>query len=179
MSSRGDKNNILLQCVSPGNIYTISLRLVVSGMMRSGFGKAIQGCLRLKEGGLCHIGLPCSSFIWLNRATSQRSLDSAWGDESKSYVSDSNTKLGSLYCFFLWNVYHVYCSQYPMHGSKNPSKDSNQSAFPDSLVHLERGLHMCWAAYDIDFQIFAHLLYGETDHHQVHHSVPSIILALG
>lgn len=142
MSSRGDKNNILLQCVSPGNIYTISLRLVVSGMMRSGFGKAIQGCLRLKEGGLCHIGLPCSSFIWLNRATSQRSLDSAWGDESKSYVSDSNTKLGSLYCFFFEMCIMYIVVNIPCMGRKIHPRIATRVLFLILLCTL-RGVYTC------------------------------------
>ena len=85
-------------------------------MMRSGFGKAVQGCLRLKEGGLLHIGLPCSSFIWLNRATSQRSADSPWGDENKLYISDSNAKLGYISKWFI--CIHVCLANIPRMGRK-------------------------------------------------------------
>lgn len=67
---------------------------------RSGFGKALQSCLRLKPGALLSIGLPCCSFVWINRFTSQRSCSSPWGDQEKQYVSDHNATLGEKFMVY-------------------------------------------------------------------------------
>lgn len=58
---------------------------------RQGLCRATLAILRLVEEGLAFAGLPCSSFVYLNRATSFRSRNKPLGDESKSYVSGANT----------------------------------------------------------------------------------------
>ena len=74
---------------------------------RSGFGRAIQGCLRLKPGSLLSIGLPCCSFIWINRFTSQRSCSNPWGDEGKAYISDNNASLGEKFVVHMKFMYDL------------------------------------------------------------------------
>lgn len=54
--------------------------------LRIGFVKAIQSVLRIREGGLIHAGPPCSSWIWMNRGTSKRSLGNLEGDRSEPSV---------------------------------------------------------------------------------------------
>ena len=61
---------------------------------RNGFAKAVQTCLRLKVGALLSIGLPCSSFVWINKYTSERSQGSPWGNETKPYIIAHNASLG-------------------------------------------------------------------------------------
>ena len=48
-------------------------------------------------------GLPCCSFIWLNRSTSMRSADVPFGDQLKLYIQQANVLLDnwiSKYSFF-------------------------------------------------------------------------------
>ena len=62
--------------------------------LRKGFGKAVQSLLRLKEDALVSIGLPCSTFVWLNRGTSRRSAKYPWGAEWKPQIRQANVQLG-------------------------------------------------------------------------------------
>ena len=62
--------------------------------LRNGFAKAIQSCLRVKPQGLVSIGLPCCSFVWINKYTSQRNSEKPWGNESKPYIIAHNASLG-------------------------------------------------------------------------------------
>ena len=55
---------------------------------------AIEYTLRLVEFGLLFGGLPCCSFIWLNRSTSMRSAETPLGDELKLYIRQANLSLG-------------------------------------------------------------------------------------
>jgi hypothetical protein len=55
-----------------------------------GFLHALGLCLRLKPGGLLWAAPPCSTFVWMNRGTSQRSTDRAEGNESVPSVAASN-----------------------------------------------------------------------------------------
>ncbi|CAE7269466.1 unnamed protein product, partial [Symbiodinium pilosum] len=41
--------------------------------------------------GLATIGLPCSSFVYMNSATSQRTLEEPFGREDLEYVRQANT----------------------------------------------------------------------------------------
>jgi hypothetical protein len=52
---------------------------------------AIKGVLRLRQRGLLWGGVPCSSFVWINRGTSRRSRANPLGDVSVASVSTSNT----------------------------------------------------------------------------------------
>ena len=59
-------------------------------ILRSGFLRAILMTLRLKQDGLLTAGCPCSSFVFVNLATSARSSTSPYGEESMGYVFDAN-----------------------------------------------------------------------------------------
>lgn len=56
--------------------------------------RLVQLTLRAKESALLHCGPPCSTWVWVNRATSKRSAMCPEGDESKPSVSESNQLLG-------------------------------------------------------------------------------------
>ena len=49
--------------------------------------------LKLKVKGLLVGGPPCGSWIWVNRATSQRTRQRIFGNTSRGYVKDANTNL--------------------------------------------------------------------------------------
>ena len=61
--------------------------------MRTGWLTAVEFTLRLREFGLFFAGLPCCSFIWLNRSTSMRSEDLPFGDQLKRYIQEANVLL--------------------------------------------------------------------------------------
>ena len=42
------------------------------------------------------VGLPCTSFVWINSPTHQRSAESPLGDTSLKYVRDANTSFGCI-----------------------------------------------------------------------------------
>ena len=74
--------------------------------MRTGWLTAVEFTLRLREFGLFFAGLPCCSFIWLNRSTSMRSADVPFGDQLKLYIQQANVLLDnwiSKYSFFNTN----------------------------------------------------------------------------
>lgn len=53
--------------------------------------KALQGTLRVVEDGLVAVGTPCSSFVFMNIATSGRSASNPLGHEDKwPYVLAAN-----------------------------------------------------------------------------------------
>ena len=62
----------------------------MASVLRPGFLKVVQGALRIVEDGACHGGPPCSSFIWLNKGTSKRSMKNVMGDLSQRTVVESN-----------------------------------------------------------------------------------------
>ena len=64
-------------------------------VLRQGFLKAIQLCLRLREGALAHAGPPCGSFVFINRWTSGRSKGRPLGNNRRSYVQIANEILVS------------------------------------------------------------------------------------
>ena len=51
---------------------------------------AIRLVLRLEEDGLMSAGLPCTSFVWMNKGTHQRSAATPLGDCSREYVRQAN-----------------------------------------------------------------------------------------
>ena len=57
---------------------------------RAGLCQAVQYVLRGKPSALVFGVPPCSSFIWLNSATSKRSKKAPFGDTSRSYVNLAN-----------------------------------------------------------------------------------------
>lgn len=65
--------------------------------LRSGFCQALLGTLRLRADGLLMLGPPCGSFVWVNQATSKRSKDRPYGDESKEYVNIASLSFGVNY----------------------------------------------------------------------------------
>lgn len=56
----------------------------------AGLCQAVQYVLRGKPSALVFGGPPCSSFIWLNSATSKRSKKAPFGDTSRNYVNLAN-----------------------------------------------------------------------------------------
>lgn len=70
--------------------------LLLSVCLRHGFLRLIQGCLRLVPDSALHAGPPCSSWIWLNRGTSGRSVNKVMGDTSQPSVLESNMNLACI-----------------------------------------------------------------------------------
>ena len=62
-------------------------------LLRLGFMLAIRLVLRLRRRGLLSLGPPCGSFVWVNLATSLRTLLEPYGDITKSHVSVGNVLL--------------------------------------------------------------------------------------
>ena len=62
-------------------------------LLRLGFMLAIRLVLRLRPRGLLSLGPPCGSFVWVNLATSLRTLSEPYGDVTKSHVSLGNLLL--------------------------------------------------------------------------------------
>ena len=58
--------------------------------VRIGFARATLQVLQLRATGLLTAGLPCHSFIFLNRATSKRSKTRPLGDQMKAYIQIAN-----------------------------------------------------------------------------------------
>lgn len=61
--------------------------------LRAGFAQAVLGTLRLAPDGLLTLGPPCSSFVWVNSATSRRSRTAPYGDSKRAYVRMANLSL--------------------------------------------------------------------------------------
>ena len=79
--------------------------------MRTGWLTAVEFTLRLREFGLFFAGLPCCSFIWLNRSTSMRSEDLPFGDQLKRYIQEANVLLDnwiSKSFFWTWPCIYIY-----------------------------------------------------------------------
>ena len=55
---------------------------------------AVRCILKLKPLALATIGLPCSSFVWINAATAKRSETNPFGNEELPHVSQGNKFLG-------------------------------------------------------------------------------------
>ena len=76
---------------------------------RPGLCQALQYVLRAKPNAMVVGGPPCSSFVWINSATSKRSADNPFGDTDRQYVRSSNKLLiliwlNSIYSQQLVNV---------------------------------------------------------------------------
>lgn len=56
----------------------------------SGFQRLLHLALRLEEDALCVLGLPCTSYVFINKGTHCRTEDSPYGREDLQYVRDSN-----------------------------------------------------------------------------------------
>lgn len=65
---------------------------------RVGLCQAVQYILRLKPYAMCVGGPPCSSFVWMNVATSKRSKTRPFGNTALGYIQSSNKFLG------LWSI---------------------------------------------------------------------------
>ena len=61
---------------------------------RTGFISAVRAVLKMRPMALATIGVPCSSFVWINSATSQRSETSPFGNEQLPHVALGNMWLG-------------------------------------------------------------------------------------
>lgn len=61
----------------------------------TGLLKAVKACLRLRPGGLAWFGTPCSSFVWVNRFTSGRTLSEPLGNVGLRYVQQANQLAGT------------------------------------------------------------------------------------
>jgi hypothetical protein len=66
--------------------------------------RALHGVLRVEEDWLLTAGLPCGSFVWINRATSRRSRENPFGDQARQYIKNAN-KILSWCCLF--HIFHV------------------------------------------------------------------------
>ena len=70
--------------VVSGHMFPIFMRL------RRGFLKCLLNTMRLRPDGLLAAGVPCSSFVWVNLATSLRNGGCVFGDETRGYVQEAN-----------------------------------------------------------------------------------------
>lgn len=61
--------------------------------LRRGYLRLIQMVLQTKPDGLVHAGPPCSTWVWVNRGTSQRSSEYPEGDSTVPSVKSSNQNL--------------------------------------------------------------------------------------
>ena len=80
-------------------------------MQRPGFFRALQYVLRVTENGLMHGGPPCSSFVWVNRATSGRGRDQPDGRDGVKSVFTANKPFGVCSIFLrvsLSNSWHNF-----------------------------------------------------------------------
>jgi hypothetical protein len=55
-----------------------------------GFAIVLLLLLRVKPGGLLFAGIQCSSWVWMSRATSQRTPENIWGNEATKGVRNGN-----------------------------------------------------------------------------------------
>ena len=62
----------------------------VAIQLRTGFVSAVRSILKMKPQSLATIGMPCSSFVFLNAGTSKRSTDTPLGRESLPYIARAN-----------------------------------------------------------------------------------------
>lgn len=58
--------------------------------------RLVQLALRVREDGLVHGGPPCSSWVWVNRHTSQRCVDNPEGNSSVESVAMANEILAGI-----------------------------------------------------------------------------------
>ena len=55
-----------------------------------GLSIALAFLLRVRPGGLCFIGAQCSSWVWLSRSTTKRSIENPYGNTSFNRVAEGN-----------------------------------------------------------------------------------------
>ncbi len=90
-----------------GRIHDLELMLCPSIFStRYGFAMALLAILKLRRGGLLVLGPPCGSFVWVNLATSKRSVLNPFGDSSRPHVS-----MGNL-CLWLINRTYMFTCRY-------------------------------------------------------------------
>ena len=58
--------------------------------LRIGFLVCVQKLLRVRRGGLCFSGLPCSSHVWISRGSTGRSRDCPRGNLQSSTTQAGN-----------------------------------------------------------------------------------------
>lgn len=76
-------------------------------LLRDGWTNIVRMILKLRPGGLLIGGPPCSSWVWINRATSKRSAQRVMGDSSRNYVRDANSILSSTWAIVFF--YPLIC----------------------------------------------------------------------
>jgi hypothetical protein len=73
-------------------------------LLRDGWTNIVRMILKLRPGGLLIGGPPCSSWVWINRATSKRSAQRVMGDSSRNYVRDANSILSSTWAIVFFTL---------------------------------------------------------------------------
>ena len=90
------KINLSISCIEWWPVYMdlVDLGGISWSLLRSGLLRAIQLILRLEEGSVVSSGPPCSSFVFMNSATSGRSRARPLGNASqRPYVRLANVLL--------------------------------------------------------------------------------------
>ena len=87
-------------------LWVMMLNLVT---LRPGFLRLVQGGLRIMEDGALHAGPPCSTWVWINRGTSGRSMQCVMGDSNQPSVLEGNTKLDLM-------IYDIFFSYFDVVG---------------------------------------------------------------
>lgn len=75
-----------------------------------GFLHACRQVIRLRKGGHCWVGFPCSTFVYMSRSHTQRSLTNPLGCTRRRDVRDANKMARHMvYVFFLCACLGVHC----------------------------------------------------------------------
>lgn len=87
------KSSEIIRALAPQLIFQ-DVDICHQPLQRHGFFRALQYALRVTENGLMHGGPPCSSFVWVNRATSGRGRDQPDGRDGVRSVFTANKPFG-------------------------------------------------------------------------------------
>ena len=65
----------------------------VSVQLSCGFISSVRSLLKVAPAGLVTAGVPCGSYVFINRGTAKRSAATPQGDESAPHVATANKSL--------------------------------------------------------------------------------------
>lgn len=126
----------------PSLLYYFARLAMSTCVPRRGFMKLLQLVLKTRADGLIHCGPPCSTWVWVNRATSRRSRDVPQGDLSVPSVSSSNTFLG----FYIVGIKHesMFIEFYWTWTVLSGNLESNKSEFDFQVSKIHQASsHLC------------------------------------
>lgn len=130
-------------------------------LLRRGLQEAILYVLRLRPDGLLCLGPPCSSFVWVCRASSGRSAQKPYGFEHVSWVETGSLILGLCFKMDSWaefdpllnQISTVYSS--PVVPANKRYKDSKPSSVLDDSGNRPWCLYIAGAAWIQHYAVFS------------------------